>query len=428
MKLTKGKISKLYNKKKQSLKKKVNKKKSSSRNKTFRKKRNIHLARKSLKRFHYKKHRGGAEDGEGEGMPKVDETSNSVTENINQSTSETLNQSNTENVSNPVDLTTTSVGTENVEPIVDSSTTTVGTENVSNPVDLSTTSVSTENVEPIVDSSTTSMGTENIEPIVDSSTTSVGTENVEPIVDSSTTSMATENIEPIADLSTTSAETETLEQPTDLSADLSSSLNEPVVIPDLQTSSNDLGSEDLDAKVDLSSENSVPNLSSTIDDSQSQEDDLISTKTPEITVPVIEDESISNIEPVVDESVSNIEPVVDESVSNIAPVVDESVSNIEPVVDESVNNIVPVVDEIKEETQLPNKKELMNSLSNVVDYITDAVAQKVSLNVTSAQFGEKQQNGFDSINTAAEMMAKSGGKRKKTRKFKLTKKNKTKKA
>ena len=52
MKLTKGKISKLYSKKKQSLKKKVNKKRGSSRNKTFRKKRNIHLARKSLKRFH----------------------------------------------------------------------------------------------------------------------------------------------------------------------------------------------------------------------------------------------------------------------------------------------------------------------------------------------------------------------------------------
>ena len=65
MKLTKGKISKLYNKKKQSLKKKVNKKKSSSRNKTFRKKRNIHLARKSLKRFYYKKQRGGINEGEG---------------------------------------------------------------------------------------------------------------------------------------------------------------------------------------------------------------------------------------------------------------------------------------------------------------------------------------------------------------------------
>jgi hypothetical protein len=74
----------------------------------------------------------------------------------------------------------------------------------------------------------------------------------------------------------------------------------------------------------------------------------------------------------------------------------------------------------------PNKKELMKSLSNVVDYITDAVAEKVSQNVTAAQFGEKQQNGFDSVNAAAEMMAKIGGKRRKTRKFKLTKKNKTK--
>ena len=78
--------------------------------------------------------------------------------------------------------------------------------------------------------------------------------------------------------------------------------------------------------------------------------------------------------------------------------------------------------------KVPSKQELMNSLSNVVDYITDAVAEKVSVSVTSTQSGENQQNGFDSVNAAAEMMAKSGGKRRKTRKFKLTKKNKTKKA
>ena len=62
MKLTKGKISKLYNKKRQSLKKNNNKRKSSTKNKTFRKKRNIHLARKSLKRFQYNKQRGGEDD------------------------------------------------------------------------------------------------------------------------------------------------------------------------------------------------------------------------------------------------------------------------------------------------------------------------------------------------------------------------------
>ena len=49
MKLTKGKISKLYNKKRQSFKKKLNKRKSSSKKRTFRRKQ-LNLARKTLKR------------------------------------------------------------------------------------------------------------------------------------------------------------------------------------------------------------------------------------------------------------------------------------------------------------------------------------------------------------------------------------------
>jgi hypothetical protein len=75
----------------------------------------------------------------------------------------------------------------------------------------------------------------------------------------------------------------------------------------------------------------------------------------------------------------------------------------------------------------PNKKELMESLTNVVDYITDVVSEKVSQNISASQTGEKQQNGFDSVNTAAQTMANSGGKRRKTRRFKITNKNKTKK-
>ena len=59
MKLTKGKISKLYNKNKQTLKKKANKRKTSNKSKTFRRKQKINLARKTLKRFHYKKQKGG---------------------------------------------------------------------------------------------------------------------------------------------------------------------------------------------------------------------------------------------------------------------------------------------------------------------------------------------------------------------------------
>jgi len=66
MKLTKGKISKLYNKKKQTMKKKANKRKSSKKNRTFRRKQKVNLARKSLKRLRYKKLSGGS-------VPKTDE-------------------------------------------------------------------------------------------------------------------------------------------------------------------------------------------------------------------------------------------------------------------------------------------------------------------------------------------------------------------
>jgi len=57
MKLTKGKINKLYKKKKQSLKKIKNKNKNKSKHHTFRKHKKINLARKSLKNI-----RGGGED------------------------------------------------------------------------------------------------------------------------------------------------------------------------------------------------------------------------------------------------------------------------------------------------------------------------------------------------------------------------------
>ena len=325
MKLTKGKISKLYNKKKQSFKKKVNKKKVSNRNKTFRKKRNIHLARKSLKRFHYKKQRGGVKDGEEEGMPKVDEVSTSVTENTNQPSSETLNQS-----------------------------------------------------------------TENVDPIVDSSATSMATENVEPIVDSSATSMETNNVETPIDFSAVSSEANNVETPVDFSAVSS----EP---------------ENVDNSLDSSSVSLETN-----DDIPMEDDDIsLSTKTLNITEPVdtTEIEEEKPFKPI-DFSNTTIKT------ENEFKPIEVSSKSLEP--SDDLTSI--------QSNKVPSKQELMNSLSNVVDYITDAVAEKVSVSVTSTQSGENQQNGFDSVNAAAEMMAKSGGKRRKTRKFKLSKKNKTKKA
>ena len=58
MKLTKGKISKLYTKNRQSVKRRKNGKKKTNRSKTFRKKRNINLANKSLKLVNFRKNGG----------------------------------------------------------------------------------------------------------------------------------------------------------------------------------------------------------------------------------------------------------------------------------------------------------------------------------------------------------------------------------
>ena len=91
----------------------------------------------------------------------------------------------------------------------------------------------------------------------------------------------------------------------------------------------------------------------------------------------------------------------------------------------SVTQVEPPINtpEIK-----PDKKEAINSILNVVDYITDVVADKVSRNVTTSQIGDDQQNGFDSVKAVAEIMGSSrGGKRNKTHKFKLTRHTKTKK-
>ena len=50
----------------------------------------------------------------------------------------------------------------------------------------------------------------------------------------------------------------------------------------------------------------------------------------------------------------------------------------------------------------------------------------MSQNISSGQSGEGIQNGFKSVSTAAGTMASSGGKKRKTQRFKLINKNKNK--
>ena len=75
----------------------------------------------------------------------------------------------------------------------------------------------------------------------------------------------------------------------------------------------------------------------------------------------------------------------------------------------------------------PTKQKLVKSLINVVNYMTKTVADEVSKKVSAETYGETPQDGFDAVNKVADIMAKSGGKKfKKTRRFSLFNKNKTK--
>jgi len=79
MKLTKGKIAKLYNKKRQSLKRAKKGKPTSYKRKTFRNKKGFDLSRKTLKRHRYQRRRGGAIE---ENEPKVVSEENTPREDI----------------------------------------------------------------------------------------------------------------------------------------------------------------------------------------------------------------------------------------------------------------------------------------------------------------------------------------------------------
>ena len=82
-----------------------------------------------------------------------------------------------------------------------------------------------------------------------------------------------------------------------------------------------------------------------------------------------------------------------------------------------------------------NKNQLVESLNNVITYISDSIAKKISKQISLPQSNDNVQNdnvqnGFNSVNNAVKTMAtksQSGGKKKKTVHFRLTSKNNTKK-
>ena len=121
MKLTKGKISKLYTKINQSAKKRKNNKRKPNKSKTFRKKRKMNLANRSFKKGQFRKYRGGdpssssadpsssspdlSSSGQAEGVSS---------ENINTSTVDDVSQQQDPNLSNAVQAEGSS---ENIVPV-----------------------------------------------------------------------------------------------------------------------------------------------------------------------------------------------------------------------------------------------------------------------------------------------------------------------
>ncbi len=315
MKLTKGKISKLYNKKKQTLKKP--KKKTSRKIKTFRNKKHLNLERKTLKR-HYKKRRGGAD--------------------------------NNTNILSPTKSITNS--DDNMSPIKD----------INNEIDLSPITIP-QIIEP---------EEENVPPVEQSEQPNISEdENVTPVEQPSQPTISEdENVTPV-------------EQPVE-------QLNQ---------------SED---------ENVTPVEQPVEPQNLSENENVTPVEQP--SQPTLLEENVTPVE----QPVEQLNQSEDE---NITPV--EQLS--QPTLSEE--NVTPVEqlnqpEEDDKPTEVLNSEptsELINSISQIVDYMANSVAEKVSERVLSGQSGENIQNGFSSVNTAARNMS-GGSKFKHTRKFRLTNK------
>jgi len=297
MKLTKGKISKLYNKKKQTFKKKVNKKKTSNKRRTFRRKHGLYLSRKSLKNIFNKKYKG---DAKVEELPKAEEHTGVAEpikqEPVTQEHNDVGNANKTHNVEEPMPVP--------LEPV---------------PVPLEPEPVAVPVAEPVA------------EPVAQ-----------EPVAEPVPVTEPVAETVPIAEPETVTPETVTPE----------------TVTPE--------------------------------------------TVTPETVTP---------------------ETVTPETVTEVKP---ETVTP-EPITPETVTPEPITPEPITPEPMKPNDPELSQAVETVVKYFSDAIANSVEKKVAekleqNSSNSDTMQNGFDSLNQEVNKMATGG---KKTRRFKLTNKNKS---
>jgi hypothetical protein len=367
MKLTKGKISKLYNKKKQSFKKKINKKRSASKRKTFRKNKNFNLAKKTLKRFYGKK-RGGKEPNED---PKVLEE----------------------------------------EPITSTPPAPVVTEEVVAPAvteEVVTPAVTEEVVTPAVTEEVVAPGpTSDIPAVTEEVVTPGPTSDAPAVTEEVVTPAVTGEDVPVTnvdvnDLPNTSAATEELSSPG--SADVT---KEETIAPASTNETVAPTGEDVPVtKVDV---NDLPSTSAATEG--------LSEPSPpptfEPTSDVQDATNISGSEEQQGQAVSEESAQVEENTDTGASVKSEeetgaSSSSPQPEQMETSSSSQPEQMETSSSPQSTNDK-LTQALGTIVEVLSEKVAAKVANEVGSGSSGERVQDGFDSVAVAAEKM--SGGKK-----------------
>ena len=371
MKLTKGKIRKLYNKKKQTLKKKkINKKKSPNRNNTFRSKREINLSRQSLKRLRNKKYKGG-----------VIEPSKEVDKKQNEDPK----------VENDKQPSTTEDNAENIKKLDETSLDELPSQNKG-----------FEN-EKIQETPSGFTGVISSPPPSEELESIPAPEQSESVFPPEPQEVEYEHI------SQDDANAETLPEVAPDSEEAETSANaaparDPEVAPDseeTETSANAAPARDPEVAPDSEETETSANAAPARD--------------PEVAPDSEETETSANAAPAREPE----SPV--ESLSEENEISDSAVPDTEP---ESPIQQVPSAEELEtvpsssSDDNVNSESKLTESINNVVDILSDKIAEKLALNIGDKS-GEGLQNGFISVGNSAETMASKGGQFKKTRRFRL---------
>jgi hypothetical protein len=366
MKLTKGKIRKLYNKRNQTLKKYKNKK-TSYEKKTFRNKKQLNLARKTLKRFAYEKPRGGAN----EVAPK--DKSKGFFSFLGRK-------------AKPIDP-TKSTTLENAKPPAQV------TEDIKTPaVDIAVTTTTDQPITPV-----TPVTPVAVEPAITTTDQPITTD--QPAITTTDQPITTDQPAVTTDQPAVTTDQPTTDQPA-VTESVSITTDQPITDQPAITES----------------------VSTTTDTPVAVEPAITESVSTTTDTPVAVEPAITTDQPAVTESVSittdtpvAVEPAITESVSTTTD--QPPTTAVEPTVKEDTKNIPS--SEIPS-SEIPSS-EITNSLSKVTNYFANVIADKVSQNISAINTKDKLQDGFVSVNKAAEKMASSGGKKyKKTKRFRLT--------